>query len=593
MVEQSMRNSASVRVLNLMSQVGMAKKLPSMNQATDTHKVLPKLYENGEPVYFEVESPYDFAAFVQAPEITSGVLKFMGMSSRLLRTTVTATPMFAIKQVIDDAQRVLFYSGVKNPSAALATVFKHFPRAWFGAWFGKESAIERKLTSLGIIGDYDFNPTNPIETLEYQTGARERGVVRSIVNKLEQVTKASDMAARLAVYEQTLKETGDPAIAQVRARELINFNRRGSSTAMRTLTHVVPFFNAYAQGMDLMYRGFTGKDSSMGLSKSAARTYFISRIAMMSAMGFLYAWSMEDDEQYEDLTDEIRDRNWILPKNINEGLGLNFPLKISVPTELGFIFKSIPERIVSYMKAASKGEDQGVGHAVMSTRKDAARNYGTVPIPTTIKPILENVTNYSTFTHREIVPKAMQERPAAMQYTSNTSEIAKAIGKSADVSPLKVDNWIRGTFGLMGASALMVADAMMNPARPDRSLAQLPFLSIALVNPAGSRVKDEFYEFRQQVTEAVAAKNMLEKENPVKFAEFVEKNYHLLAAAPYVNQKLKLLSELRATREMFTHLQGMESSEKRQQIDEINKIEKIVLSDMRTMRSAILKAAPK
>lgn len=589
MVEQSMRNSASVRVLNLMSQVGMAKKLPSMNQATDTHKVLPKLYENGEPVYFEVESPYDFAAFVQAPEITSSVLKFMGMSSRLLRTTVTATPMFAIKQVIDDAQRVLFYSGVKNPSVALATLFKHFPRAWFGAWFGKESAIERKLTSLGIIGDYDFNPTNPIETLEYQTGARERGVVRSIVNKLEQVTKASDMAARLAVYEQTLKETGDPAIAQVRARELINFNRRGSSTAMRTLTHVVPFFNAYAQGMDLMYRGVTGKDASSGLNKSAARTYFISRIAMMSAMGFLYAWSMEDDEQYEDLTDEIRDRNWILPKSIND----SFPVKLSVPSELGFIFKSIPERIVSYMKAASKGEDQGVGHAVMSTLKDAARNYGTVPIPTTIKPILENATNYSTFTHREIVPKAMQERPAALQYTSNTSEIAKAIGKSADVSPLKVDNWIRGTFGLMGASTLLVADAMMNPARPDRSLAQLPFLSIALVNPAGSRVKDEFYDFRQKVTEAVAAKNMLEKENPVKYAEFVEKNYHLLAAAPYINQKLKTLSELRATREMFTHLQGMESSEKRKQIDEINKIEKIILSDMRTMRSAILKAAPK
>ena len=589
MVEQSMRNSASVRVLNLMSQVGMAKKLPSMNQATDTHKVLPKLYENGEPVYFEVESPYDFAAFVQAPEITSGVLKFMGMSSRLLRTTITATPMFAIKQVIDDAQRVLFYSGVKNPSVALATLFKHFPRAWFGAWFGKESAIERKLISLGIIGDYDFNPTNPIETLEYQTGARERGGVKWVINKLEQVTKASDMAARLAVYEQTLKETGDPAVAQVRARELINFNRRGSSTAMRTLTHVVPFFGAYAQGLDLMYRGFTGKDSSMGLSKSAARTYFISRIAMMSAMGFLYAWSMEDDEQYEDLTDEIRDRNWILPKSIND----SFPVKLSVPSELGFIFKSIPERIVSYMKAASKGEDQGVGHAVMSTLKDAARNYGTVPIPTMIKPILENVTNYSTFTHREIVPKAMQERPAALQYTSNTSEIAKAIGKSADVSPLKVDNWIRGTFGLMGASTLLMADAMMNPARPDRSLAQLPFLNIALVNPAGSRVKDEFYDFRQKVTEAVAAKNMLEKENPVKYAEFVEKNYHLLAAAPYINQKLKTLSELRATREMFTHLQGMESSEKRKQIDEINKIEKIILSDMRTMRSAIQKAAPK
>ncbi len=596
MVDQSMRNSASVRLLNVMAAPGvdMAKKLPSMNQATDTHMVVPKLYENGEPVYFELDSPYDFAAFVQAPEIKSSALKLLGASSRLLRTTVTATPQFAMLQVINDAQRAMFLSGVKNPAAALGKTLYNFPRAWIGAWFNKESATERRLTSLGVIGDYDFNPINPVETLEYQTGAVKRGGVRWLINKLEQVTKASDMAARMAVYDQTLKETGDPAVAVVRARELINFNRRGSSTAMNVLSQTVPFFNAYAQGMDLMYRGFSGKDSSTGLGKAAARKYFISRVLMMTAMGTLYALSMEDDEQYDDLTDEVRDRNWILPKSINEGLGLNTPVKIPVPPEFGFMFKSIPERAVRYMKYAAKGEDQGIGHAVSDVLMAGLKAYGNVPIPPILKSSIENVTNYSFFTHREIVPKALQERPAALQYTSNTSEIGKAIGKAADVSPLKVDNWLRGTFGLMGASALLITDASLNPARPDRSLAQLPFLNIALVNPAGSRVKDEFYDFRQKVTEAVAAKNMLEKVSPTKYAEFVEKNYHLLAAAPYVNQKLKLLSELRATREMFTNLpiEAMPSSEKRKQIDELNKIEKMVLSDMRTMRSAIMSAKP-
>jgi hypothetical protein len=596
MVDQSMRNSASVRLLNVMAAPGvdMAKKLPSMNQATDTHMVVPKLYENGEPVYFELDSPYDFAAFVQAPEIKSSALKLLGASSRLLRTTVTATPQFAMLQVINDAQRAMFLSGVKNPVAVLGKTLYNFPRAWIGAWVNKESSTERRLTSLGVIGDYDFNPINPVETLEYQTGAVKRGGVKWLINKLEQVTKASDMAARMAVYDQTLKETGDPAVAVVRARELINFNRRGSSTAMNVLSQTVPFFNAYAQGLDLMYRGFSGKDSSTGLSKSAARNYFISRVALMTAMGTLYALSMEDDEQYDDLTDEVRDRNWILPKSINEGLGLNTPVKIPVPPEFGFMFKSIPERVVRYMKYAGKGEDQGVGHAVSDVLMAGLKNYGNVPIPPILKSSIENVTNYSFFTHREIVPKAMQERPPALQYTSNTSEIGKTIGKAADVSPLKVDNWLRGTFGLMGASALLVTDASLNPARPDRSLAQLPFLNIALVNPAGSRVKDEFYDFRQKVTEAVSAKNMLEKESPAKYVEFVEKNYHLLAAAPYINQKLKLLSELRATREAFTNMpvEAVSSSEKRKQIDELNKIEKLVLSDMRTMRSAIMSAKP-
>jgi hypothetical protein len=597
MVEQSMRNSAAVRTLNVMATPGvdMAKKLKSMNQARDTHMVLPKLYENGEPVYFEMASPYDLAAFIQAPEIQSGLLKFMGASSRLLRTTVTATPMFAIKQVIDDAQRVMFYSGVKNPTAALAKTLAYFPRAWAGAWFGKESAVERALTSLGIIGDYDFNPTNPVETLEYQTGARSRGGVKWLINKLEQVTKASDMAARLAVYEQTMKETGDTAIAQTRARELINFNRRGSSSGMRTLTHIVPFFNAYAQGMDLMYRGFTGKDASSGLNKAAARRMFMSRVAIMTAMGTVYALSMSDDEQYDDLTDEVRDRNWILPKAINEGFGSKFPIKISVPSELGFIFKSIPERVVTYMKRAAKDQDQGVAKAVTDTLLDAAKNYTITPIPALIKPVMENLTNYSTFTHREIVPKAVQALPASMQYTTNTSELAKKIGKAADVAPLKVDNWIRGTFGLMGSSALMMADVMMNPARPDRSLAQIPFANIALVNPAGSRTKDEFYEFRQQVTEAVAGKNKLQAENPAVYGEFMRKNAHLIAAAPYINSKVQTLSQFRTMRTLYetTTDPKLTSADKRAKIDEINQAEKRIIGDLRAFRSAVMKAAPK
>ena len=503
--------------------------------------------------------------------------------------------MFAIKQVIDDAQRVMFYSGVKNPTAALAKTLAYFPRAWFGAWFGKESAVERTLTSLGIIGDYDFNPTNPVETLEYQTGAVKRGGAKWLINKLEQVTKASDMAARLAVYDQTMKETGDTAIAQTRARELINFNRRGSSTAMRTLTHIVPFFNAYAQGMDLMYRGFTGKDASSGLNKAAARNMFMTRIAIMTAMGAMYAIAMSDDDQYEDLTDEVRDRNWILPKAINEGLGSKFPIKISVPTELGFIFKSIPERVVTYMKLAAKGQDQGVVKAVESGLMDALKTYSITPIPAIIKPSLENITNYSTFTHREIVPKAMQARPAAMQYNSGTSEIAKAIGKAGDVSPMKVDNWLRGTFGLMGSATLIVSDTMMNPAKPDRSLSQIPFANIALVNPAGSRIKDEFYEFRQQVTEAVAGKNMLKTGDAATYSEYMRKNAHLIAAAPYINSKVEALSHFRTIRTMYENTtdKSLTTADKRAKIDEITQTEKKLISDLRTFRASIMKAAPK
>jgi hypothetical protein len=226
---------------------------------------------------------------------------------------------------------------------------------------------------------------------------------------------------------------------------------------------------------------------------------------------------------------------------------------------------------------------------------DAAKNYTITPIPALIKPVMENLTNYSTFTHREIVPKAVQALPASMQYTTNTSELAKKIGKAADVAPLKVDNWIRGTFGLMGSSALMMSDVMMNPARPDRSLAQIPFASIALVNPAGSRTKDEFYEFRQQVTEAVAGKNKLQTENPAAYGEFMRKNAHLIAAAPYINSKVQTLSQFRTMRTLYetTTDPKLTSADRRAKIDEINQAEKRIIADLRAFRSAVMKAAPK
>jgi len=178
-----------------------------------------------------------------------------------------------------------------------------------------------------------------------------------------------------------------------------------------------------------------------------------------------------------------------------------------------------------------------------------------------------------------------------MQYRSSSSEVAKAIGKTADVSPIKVDNWIRGTFGLMGSSALLVADSMINPALVDKSLSQMPFANIALVNPAGSRVKDEFYEFRQQVTEAVAAKNKLQKENPAQLESFMRKNSYLVAAAPYINGRVEALSHLRAMRTMYENTPdpSISSAERRSRIDEINQTEKSVLKDFREFRAAILK----
>jgi len=362
MVEEAMRHNASVKLLNEMELSGFAEKQPTINAAKNKDLVV-RLYEDGKPVFYEVQNEYDILAFKQAPEINNFLVNGLTATSKILRVSVTAMPPFAIKQVVEDATRAAFYSGVERPLVVAMKTLYNLPRAFFGEVTGRKSPVAKVLEQLGVIGDYDLNIYKPTTAIEKDIGAKKRGMAGAIFHTLEGFTKASDLAARMAVYEETIRDTksaqnpeGDTLLAQTRARELINFQRRGSSGSMRVATRIIPFFNAYAQGMDVLYRSASGIDSSSSIERGAARRLFMGRVAMMTAMGFAYAIAMSDDDGYKEATDEKRDNNWLLPNNY----------KIPCPKELGFLFKVIPERIVEYFNRSGTPEEQSVMAALSS-----------------------------------------------------------------------------------------------------------------------------------------------------------------------------------------------------------------------------------
>jgi len=583
MVEDTMRNNASVKLLEAMELGGFAREIPKVEAAQNKNLVVPRLYRNGEPVFFEVQNEYDMLAFQQAPEIMNGLTKALGATARILRVSVTAMPPFAIKQVVDDAQRAAFYSGVQRPLVVAMKTLYNFPKVFFGELTGRKSVAVKRMEELGIIGDYDFNIYEPVADIEKEIGAAKRSVAGKTFHRLEQLTKASDLAARLAVYEETMRETnGDELLAQTRARELINFTRRGSSATMRTAARVIPFFNAYAQGMDVLYRSASGIDGSSSGERSAARRMFMSRVAMMTAFGFAYALAMSDDEGYKDATDEVRDNNWLLPGGY----------KIPVPKELAFIFKSIPERVVQYMQRLGTEEEQDITKALGSVVKAGFSAYGsTTAVPSFVRPVLENMTNYSFFLQRELESASMQRLEAGQRSTSSTSELAKSLGEATNMSPIKIDNFLRGTFGLAGSTTLLATDALLNPSRPDRPLYQMPFASIFLYDTVGGRKKAEFYDLRERVGQADATFKDLLTKDPAKAEKYLEKNQALIAAAPLINDTLRDLSQMRALRTMVEQgtdeMLGMTSAERRELIDEIRESENEMLSYTRELEKSL------
>ena len=581
MIEDTMRNNASVRLLETMELGGFATEVSKPATAKNKDLVLT-LYRDGEPVHFEVQNKYDMLAFMQAPEVTNFFVKLAGGAADILRTTVTAMPPFAVKQVVDDMQRAAFNSGVERPLVVAMKTLYNFPRVLFGELTGRKLPGVVRLGKLGVYGEYDTNIYKPVEAIEKELGFVKRNPAGKFLNALEKITKASDLAARLAVYEETMRESGgNETLAQTRARELINFSRRGASPTMRTLTRVVPFFNAYAQGTDVLYRAATGRDGASSGERIAARNLFMSRIAIMTALGFAYAFAMSDDEDYKNATDEVRDNNWLFPG-----------FKIPVPKELGFLFKSIPERLVEHYNRYGTDEEKTIMDTLGSVVKGAGNTYlFSTPLPTLLRPIVENMTNYSFFLGRELESPSLQAKQPGFRYESSTSELAKAMGEATNISPIKIDNFLRGMFGLAGSTTLMATDALLNPARADRPIHQLPFASIFLYDPVGGRDKAEFYRLREKVGQADATFKGLLKTDPDKADKFFEANEALISAAPIINNTLRDLSQMRALRTMVEQgsedMLGMSSKERRELIDEIRGSENELVSYTRELEKML------
>ena len=583
MVKDAMQNHAAINLLETMEGAGYAQKHLKPEMASNRNLVVPRLFKNGEAVHYEVQNEFDLAAFQQAPELTNWLIKGLESTSRTLRTSVTAMPPFAVKQVIEDAMRAMMYSGVERPLVVAMKTLYNLPRTFFGELTGRKAPAVKRMEALGIIGDFDFNIYQPTTEIEKEIGAKKRGVAGTVFHTLEKFTKASDLAARLAVYEETMRETnGDEVLAQHRARELINFNRRGTSSSMRVLSRVVPFFNAYAQGLDVLYRSASGIDSTASGDRATARKLFMSRMALMTAMGFAYAIAMSDDDGYKNATDDVRDNNWILPGGY----------KLPTAKELGFMYKVIPERIVEYYRRSGTPEEQSAMDALSGVVKAAMSAYGSpTAVPSAIRPILENMTNYSFFLQRELESASMQAKEPGQRFSSSTSELAKAIGDATNVSPIKLDNLFKGIFGMAGSTTLLATDAMLNPTRPDRPLYQMPFTNIFLYDTIGGRAKTEFYDLRERTAMATSTFNDMMKTDPEKAGKYFESHANLIAVAPMVNSSLQELNNLRRMRTMIEQgsdeMLGLKSDERRTLIDELRQAENDSVRYVRELEAAI------
>jgi hypothetical protein len=369
--------------------------------------------------------------------------------------------------------------------------------------------------------------------------------------------------------------------------EIINFKRQGASKTVGILRQIVPFFNAYLQGMDVLYRTMSGRGLA-GKERAEAINLFWKTGLKLAALSTIYAALVNGDDEYEKLRGYEKDRNFIIP-------GMDLPFnKIPVAPEVGFMFKVLPERIYHYIMSqgtASPDDATKLKKGIRDSFVDAFT--GPNLQPQFVKPLLEVTTNYSFFTQSPIVGRGQENKTAYTQFTANTSELAKIIGSLGNLvvdggfSPLKIDYLMRAYTGIAGGTVLALSDEIIaGSERPAKNWYELPQVRTFAYDQIGGGLKEDFYDFRDRVAQVNNTVNDMRKQGKAEeLADYLTpERLQLYKYKGYVYQIEQMQENLRTYKKFIQADKKLSDEAKIEKINEMDEREKRLLEDIRRIR---------
>lgn len=483
----------------------------------------------GKLYTYEVTDKDLFNALAGQDRVASNALvKFANVLKDVKTAGITVLPDFAAANVIRDVAA----SGLQRPDVARAA-----REAALGAGLGGasgvatgdqgESAVKRFLVGAGLGSGAGLYARPLLETMSAMKsivkndqlfrdfladGASTEGfyvrdandaakalkelekdprqlqeIVKSIViptnwmQTLRKIGSVAEQSTRLAAYRQ-MKEAGfSAADAALAAQDrTLRFANIGASPSVKNLAAMTPFWNAKVQGWDKLAR----------LMKDP-KTYALG--AGMLTAPTIALWSVnKDNPEYWERPAWEKNLFWLVPKSYIGEEGEKGFYRIPKPFELGYLFASLPERLLDY--ATQKGVDipligeiasaspevaepsRGLTRAAMEM--GGATMEGTLPIPEVANVPLQVMVNRDLFRDQPIVKKP--QLSPELQVTDESSTIARALAQ-VGVRPEMTDFVIRSTLGTAGSEASKAIDmvaraAGLNAPPPPAGTTRVPVL---------------------------------------------------------------------------------------------------------------------
>jgi hypothetical protein len=372
--------------------------------------------------------------------------------------------------------------------------------------FGKGDAFWELARTGGLSGsivDIDRSVlTTDAQKLLEETGVTNRlwNTVRHPLELAQILTDRLAQASRIGYYKNAVGKGAEPMKAAMNARKAyLDYDEKFIANVANTWAKWVPFFKADILGLR------QGKGAWAAGRALNTSLYVIMGLAVPQIGLYLANRQADKDlpagKRYTDLPQWERDNYFITPPIAGQRF------RIGKPYVIGPLVGIPLERFIEH---EFENNPHAFDHIFRDMSEILPKN-----LPPVITPIIEGAANYSFFSGKQLIPDSLKDASGDMQYTEATTEPAKALARVlgphggvnlADVSPIVVDNYVRGWAGTLGIDVMKALGAPFAVHNKPWEMSDLPFVQSFFVrNPqTGSQPIETFYDDMKTLEEAHA-----------------------------------------------------------------------------------------
>ena len=406
------------------------------------------------------------------------LLDFMGGPARTLRAGAILIPDFAVPNFFRDTMQASFLNKVgfvpiqdsiiglfnllnKGNSKKTTEMYKKYIKS--GGMQSTLLAVDKPNIFDGKV--FDLLSKGPI-----------RNADRGVLAPFKALTRLSEEMTRFRIFEKTYKRAMEKGLTEKQAlerggfeaRNLLDYAKRG--TLGQSINRLVPFWNARVQGLTRVYEAFR--------DQPGRTTAMIGAYVAIPTIGFYML--NKDDPDYKE------EPEWIKQNYYYFKIG-DKPYRFPKPFEVGTLVSSVIEKTLDWFRT---NEPQEFDRFAKDFFINNAKSF--YPIPTVVRPLIENAMNYSFFRDAPIVPKSLDKNlPNKFYYTEYTSETFKLVSKLLNglvgddslfaMNPIHAENVFRSWTGGLGRYiidtmdyALIKSEIIDDPIKPTDTLSKIP-----------------------------------------------------------------------------------------------------------------------